>query len=68
MAAVIAVPGASVGRRILRAIQSTRAMVAFNTNLGIVLLCAPLAHAVWKPQANVDCALGCKRCLRARRG
>ena len=46
MAAVIAVPGASVGRRILRAIEATRATVPFNTNLGIVLLCAPLAHAV----------------------
>jgi len=46
MAAVIAVPGAGVGRRILRAIEATRAIVPFNTNLGIVLLCAPLAHAV----------------------
>ncbi|HEV8645013.1 MAG TPA: triphosphoribosyl-dephospho-CoA synthase [Burkholderiales bacterium] len=46
MNAVIAVPGASVGRRILRAIEATRAVVPFNTNLGIVLLCAPLAHAV----------------------
>ena len=46
MAAVIAVPGASVGRRILRAIEATRAIVPFNTNLGIVLLCAPIAHAV----------------------
>ena len=55
MAAVIAVPGASVGRRILRAIQSTRAMVAFNTNLGIVLLCAPLAHAV--VEASGECGL-----------
>lgn len=46
MAAVIAAPGMSVGRRILRAIEATRAEVPFNTNLGIVLLCAPLAHAV----------------------
>jgi triphosphoribosyl-dephospho-CoA synthase len=46
MAAVIAVPGASVGRRILGAIEATRAVVPLNTNLGIVLLCAPLAHAV----------------------
>src|SRR6266481_2544028 len=45
MAAVIAVPGVSVGRRILRAIEATRSVVPFNTNLGIVLLCAPLAHA-----------------------
>ena len=33
------------GPRILRAIEATRAVVPFNTNLGIVLLCAPLAHA-----------------------
>jgi triphosphoribosyl-dephospho-CoA synthase len=46
MAAVVAVPGASVGRRILRAIEATRSVVPFNTNLGIVLLCAPLVHAV----------------------
>ncbi len=55
MAAVIAVPGASVGRRILRAIETTRAVVAFNTNLGIVLLCAPLAHAV--VEASGECGL-----------
>ncbi len=45
MATVIAKPGSSVGQRILRAIEATRAVVSFNTNLGIVLLCAPLAHA-----------------------
>lgn len=46
MAAVIAVPGASVGRRILSAIEATRSVVPFNTNLGIVLLCAPIAQAL----------------------
>jgi triphosphoribosyl-dephospho-CoA synthase len=55
MAAVIAVPGASVGRRILRAIETTRAVVALNTNLGIVLLCAPLAHAA--VEASGECGL-----------
>jgi triphosphoribosyl-dephospho-CoA synthase len=34
-----------VGRTILRAIQDTRRMVTSNTNLGIVLLLAPLAKA-----------------------
>ena len=29
--------------------EATRAVVAFNTNLGIVLLCAPLAHAALRP-------------------
>jgi triphosphoribosyl-dephospho-CoA synthase len=41
----IARAGASVGERILRAIEATRAAVSDNTNLGIVLLCAPLARA-----------------------
>lgn len=37
--------GASVGARIEAAITNTRAAVGCNTNLGIVLLCAPLAAA-----------------------
>jgi triphosphoribosyl-dephospho-CoA synthase len=43
--ATIAQPGLAVGERILRAIEATRFVVSFNTNLGIVLLCAPLVHA-----------------------
>ena len=38
--------GARVGTRIEGAISATRAAVECNTNLGIVLLCAPLAHAL----------------------
>ena len=38
-------PGLPVGGRTLGAIQATRQVVDCNTNLGIVLLCAPLAHA-----------------------
>ncbi len=41
----IAAPGANVGARILSAVEATWAAVGQNTNLGIVLLCAPLAHA-----------------------
>ena len=37
--------GASLGARIHGAIAATRAAVGQNTNLGIVLLCAPLAMA-----------------------
>ncbi len=37
--------GASLGGRILGAIVATREAVSMNTNLGIVLLCAPLAMA-----------------------
>ncbi|MBI1869283.1 MAG: triphosphoribosyl-dephospho-CoA synthase [Methylocystis sp.] len=36
---------ASVGERIFGAVEATFARVGCNTNLGIVLLCAPLAHA-----------------------
>jgi triphosphoribosyl-dephospho-CoA synthase len=38
-------PGLRVGTRIRCAVESTFAAVATNTNLGIVLLCAPLAAA-----------------------
>jgi triphosphoribosyl-dephospho-CoA synthase len=38
-------PGLSVGQRILEAVRATRQAVGVNTNLGIVLLAAPLARA-----------------------
>ena len=41
----IAEPGARVGTRILGAVAATREAVGQNTNLGIVLLAAPLAAA-----------------------
>jgi len=37
--------GAPVGERIESAVRATRAIVQCNTNLGIVLLCAPIATA-----------------------
>jgi len=37
--------GARLGARILDAVTATRAAVGCNTNLGIVLLCAPIAMA-----------------------
>ena len=43
-AEAIAGPG-RVGERILAAVEATRAAVGQNTNLGIILLCAPLAVA-----------------------
>ena len=45
-AAVIALPGLSVGERILRGIEETWKVAGCNTNLGIVLLCAPMIHAM----------------------
>ncbi|HEY8064755.1 MAG TPA: triphosphoribosyl-dephospho-CoA synthase [Methylosinus sp.] len=41
----LSAPGARVGARIHDAVEATWARVGCNTNLGIVLLCAPLAHA-----------------------
>ncbi len=46
--------GAPVGRRIEQAIVATQAAVGCNTNLGIVLLMAPLAAAIERPDASVD--------------
>lgn len=45
IAPVFARPGLTVGERILGAVEATRAAVGCNTNLGIVLLAAPLAEA-----------------------
>ncbi|HEX6827610.1 MAG TPA: triphosphoribosyl-dephospho-CoA synthase, partial [Burkholderiales bacterium] len=43
---------AGVGERILRAVEATRAAVGCNTNLGIVLLAAPLIHAALRAGAE----------------
>lgn len=44
-ASVIALPGLTVGQRILRAVNATQDAVGINTNLGIVLLVAPLIQS-----------------------
>jgi triphosphoribosyl-dephospho-CoA synthase len=54
IAAPISAPNFSVGERILAAIEATRQVVATNTNLGIVLLVAPLVHAAWQRGENED--------------
>jgi len=38
-------PSSPVGARILAAVDATFAAAGMNTNLGIILLCAPIAHA-----------------------
>ena len=45
----IAMAHAAVGERILRAVRATRRVVNCNTNLGILLLCVPLAAAAGMP-------------------
>jgi triphosphoribosyl-dephospho-CoA synthase len=49
-APAIAAAGMTVGERIHVGITATRAAVGTNTNLGIVLLAAPLAHAALQLQ------------------
>ncbi|WP_046116296.1 triphosphoribosyl-dephospho-CoA synthase [Aquincola tertiaricarbonis] len=50
-------PGARVGRRIEGAVQASWAAAGCNTNLGIVLLCAPLASAAELLQAGQAASL-----------
>ena len=51
-------PDLGVGRRILEAVRATRLTVGTNTNLGIILLCAPLARAAEMPGADFPGNLG----------
>lgn len=44
--------GAEIGARILGALEATFSSVGANTNLGIILLCAPLAAAADLREAN----------------
>ena len=48
-APVMGRPDLSVGARIHAAVEATRGVIGCNTNLGIVLLCAPLAAAAMLP-------------------
>lgn len=45
-APIMTAPNISLGERILRSVQATQDAVHCNTNLGIILLCAPLVQAV----------------------
>lgn len=51
-AEVIAQPHLSVGERILYAVEATQKTVGLNTNLGIILLCAPMIHAALQFDEN----------------
>lgn len=55
--APLAAPGARVGRRIFDAVAATRRVVGTNTNLGIILLCAPLAAAAEADHVELRTAL-----------
>jgi triphosphoribosyl-dephospho-CoA synthase len=56
-AAPIASRGARVGTRVRAAVDATLKAVGQNTNLGIILLCAPLAAAAEAPDAPLRPAL-----------
>ena len=53
----LSTPGARVGARILGAVEATFAAVGTNTNLGIILLCAPLAAAAESDTVDLRMAL-----------
>jgi triphosphoribosyl-dephospho-CoA synthase len=50
--------GARIGERILGAVRATSSAVGTNTNLGIILLCAPLAAAAEEQPTNLRAKLG----------
>lgn len=52
-APLVSEPRASVGRRVLGAVTATREKVGTNTNLGILLLCAPLAKTAEGSSASL---------------
>jgi len=53
----LSAPAARVGERIFRAVEATLAAVGANTNLGIILLCAPLAAAAEVADEDLRAAL-----------
>ncbi|MBM3562789.1 MAG: triphosphoribosyl-dephospho-CoA synthase [Alphaproteobacteria bacterium] len=63
-APLIAAPHSSVGARIEGAVEATWARVGQNTNLGIILLCAPLAQAAATAQ-SADLRHETRRVLQA---
>ncbi len=54
----------SVGRTVLQAVRATRALVETNTNLGIILLLAPLARAAATRAEEEDLRVVLQRVLR----
>jgi triphosphoribosyl-dephospho-CoA synthase len=56
-APAIAAPGARVGTRIRNSVEATFEAVEINTNLGIILLCAPLARAAEMMAGDLRAAL-----------
>lgn len=53
----LTIPRAGVGERILHAVEASFAAVGVNTNLGIILLCAPLAAAAEANRSDLRASL-----------
>ena len=62
-AALISQAGLTVGERIVQAVKATQSAVGINTNLGLILLCAPLVHAALSPSTELDLAQNLARVL-----
>ncbi len=54
IAPLLSAPDLTLGRRVSMSVEATRATVGCNTNLGIVLLCAPLAQAALEAGVSRD--------------
>ncbi len=65
VAAPLTMPEATVGERIRAAVEATRARLPFNTNLGIVLMLAPLAHAALQGRVDSPLQVELRRVLDA---
>jgi triphosphoribosyl-dephospho-CoA synthase len=62
-AELISQAGLTVGERILQAVKATQSAVGMNTNLGLILLCAPLIHAALSPVTELNLAQNLSRVL-----
>jgi triphosphoribosyl-dephospho-CoA synthase len=62
-APAIALPARSVGERIHRAVVATSAAVGTNTNLGIILLAAPIVHVASGPPGREALVRRLRACL-----
>jgi triphosphoribosyl-dephospho-CoA synthase len=53
----------NIGARILSAVEATQEVVSCNTNLGIILLCAPLIYAAERASAGLSLRRALERSL-----
>jgi triphosphoribosyl-dephospho-CoA synthase len=56
-APLLCAPDLRVGQRIEQSVIATQAAAGCNTNLGILLLCAPIAAAMWRVPASNEAGI-----------